>query len=32
MHVSNLWDEEFEEVPAVPASRRQYVMSASYSW
>ncbi|HPN99296.1 MAG TPA: TonB-dependent receptor [Opitutaceae bacterium] len=32
MHVSNLWDDEFEEVPAVPGSRRQYVMSASYSW
>lgn len=30
--VENLWDEEFEEIPAVPASRRQFAFQTTYSW
>ena len=30
--VENLWDDDFEEVPAVPAARQQVAFGASYSW
>lgn len=30
--VDNLWDENFEEVPAVPAGRRQVSVGLSYRW
>lgn len=30
--VDNLWDSRFQEVPAVPAARRQVVAGASYAW
>jgi vitamin B12 transporter len=30
--VDNLWDDHFQEVPAVPAARRQYSMGATYRW
>lgn len=30
--VANLWDSEYQEVPAVPAARRQWSASASYAW
>ncbi len=30
--VENLWDSSFQEVPAVPASRRQYSVGAAYRW
>ncbi len=32
VQVDNLFDSEFEEVPAVPAARRQFAASTSYSW
>ena len=32
IQVDNLFDSEFEEVPAVPAARRQFAASTSYSW
>jgi vitamin B12 transporter len=28
----NLWDSDYEEVPAVPAARRQVSFGASYAW
>ncbi|HUG11319.1 MAG TPA: TonB-dependent receptor [Opitutaceae bacterium] len=30
--VDNLWDDDFEEVPAVPAARRQAAISATLHW
>jgi hypothetical protein len=30
--VDNLWDDDFQEVPAVPAARRQYSVGATYRW
>lgn len=30
--VDNLWDDDFQEVPAVPASRRQFSIGAAYRW
>jgi len=30
--VDNVWDEDFEEVPAVPASRRQASLGLRYRW
>jgi len=30
--VENLWDSDFQEVPAVPAARRQYSVGAAYRW
>lgn len=30
--VDNLWDDDFQEVPAVPASRRQFSAGAAYRW
>jgi hypothetical protein len=30
--VDNLWDSDFQEVPAVPAARRQWSVSAAYAW
>ena len=30
--VENLWDSDFQEVPAVPAARRQYSLGAAYRW
>ncbi|HVT73764.1 MAG TPA: TonB-dependent receptor [Lacunisphaera sp.] len=30
--VDNLWDSTFEDVPAVPASGRQYSLGAAYRW
>ena len=30
--VDNLWDEDFQEVPAVPAAPRQSVVMATYHW
>lgn len=32
VRVDNLWDEDFQEVPAVPAGRRQFVAGAAYRW
>ena len=32
LSVDNLWDEDFEEIPAVPASRRQFAVQSTYSW
>jgi vitamin B12 transporter len=30
--VDNAWDDRFQEVPAVPASRRQASMAVGYTW
>jgi hypothetical protein len=30
--VDNLWDSDFQDVPAVPASRRQATAGVSYAW
>jgi vitamin B12 transporter len=30
--VDNLWDCDFQEVPAVPAARRQFSVGAAYRW
>lgn len=30
--IDNLWDSEFQEVPAVPAARRQFSASVHYVW
>jgi len=30
--VDNLWDSEFQDVPAVPAARRQFSFGAAYRW
>lgn len=30
--VDNLWDDDFQEVPAVPAARRQFSIGATYRW
>ena len=30
--VDNVWDDNFQEVPAVPAARRQYSVGATYRW
>lgn len=30
--VDNLWDSDFQEVPAVPAARRQFSVGAAYRW
>lgn len=30
--VDNLWDSEFQEVPSVPAGRRQYAAGVTYRW
>lgn len=30
--VDNLWDDDFQEVPAVPAARRQFSAGATYRW
>ncbi len=30
--VDNLWDSEFQDVPAVPAARRQFCGGVSYAW
>jgi hypothetical protein len=30
--VDNLWDSDFQEVPAVPAARRQFSLGAAYRW
>lgn len=32
VQVDNLWDSTFQEVPAVPAARRQTSFSAGYTW
>jgi hypothetical protein len=32
LHVDNLWDDEFQSVPAVPASGRQFSASVGYVW
>jgi outer membrane receptor protein involved in Fe transport len=32
VHVDNLWDNDFQEVPAVPAARRQFSAGISYVW
>lgn len=32
LQADNLWDSDFQEVPAVPASRRQVVLSVAYGW
>ena len=32
LEVENLWDSEFQEVPAVPAARRQLSAGVSYAW
>jgi vitamin B12 transporter len=32
LQVDNLWDSDYQEVPAVPASRRQWALSAAYRW
>lgn len=30
--IDNLWDSDFQEVPAVPAARRQFSAGAAYRW
>ncbi|MDB6165631.1 MAG: TonB dependent receptor [Lacunisphaera sp.] len=30
--VDNLWDSDFQQVPAVPAARRQFSVGAAYRW
>ncbi len=30
--VSNVWNSEFQEVPSVPAARRQYSLGAAWRW
>jgi outer membrane cobalamin receptor len=30
--VDNLWDTDFQEVPSVPAGRRQWIAGAAYHW
>ncbi len=30
--VDNAWDSDYQEVPAVPAARRQFSFGASYTW
>jgi hypothetical protein len=30
--IDNLWDSDFQEVPAVPAARRQFSASVHYTW
>jgi vitamin B12 transporter len=30
--VDNLWDEDFEEIPAVPAARRQFAATCTLRW
>lgn len=30
--VANLWDSEYQEVPAVPAARRQWSANVGYTW
>ncbi|MDI1321029.1 MAG: TonB-dependent receptor, partial [bacterium] len=30
--VDNLWDSTFQEIPAVPAARRQFAVGAAYRW
>jgi hypothetical protein len=30
--VENAWDDDFQEVPAVPSSRRQYSAGLTYVW
>ncbi|MGH7946593.1 MAG: TonB-dependent receptor domain-containing protein [Opitutaceae bacterium] len=32
LQADNLWDSEFQEVPAVPAARRQVAAGVSYAW
>lgn len=32
VRLDNLWDSDFQEVPSVPAGRRQYVFGAAYHW
>jgi hypothetical protein len=32
LQVDNAWDEDFQEVPAVPASPRQFSAGVSYAW
>ena len=32
VEVENLWDSDFEEVPAVPAARHQFSAGLSYAW
>lgn len=32
VRVDNLWDSDFQEVPSVPAGRRQWVAGAAYHW
>ena len=32
VEVENLWDSDYEEVPAVPAARRQLAFGAIYAW
>jgi outer membrane cobalamin receptor len=31
-HVDNLWDSDFQDIPAVPAARRQFSAGVSYVW
>jgi outer membrane cobalamin receptor len=30
--VDNLWDSDFQDVPSVPAARRQWIAGATYHW
>ncbi len=32
VRIDNLWDSDFQEVPSVPAGRRQWVAGAAYHW
>ncbi len=32
LQADNLWDSDFQEVPAVPTARRQVAVSVSYGW
>ena len=32
LQVDNLWDDDYQDVPAVPAARRQFSAGVSYAW
>jgi hypothetical protein len=32
VQADNLWDDNFQEVPSVPAARRQWNAGATYRW
>jgi hypothetical protein len=32
LRVDNAWDDDFQEVPAVPAARRQWAAGVAWHW